>query len=397
MTTPAGPQRVAVVHDWLVDRGGAERVLEEILALFPDAVLYTLIDRMAPQDRLRLGAGRRIVTSFLQRLPRVERYFTRCLPLMPLAIQQFDLSGHDLIISSSHCVAKGVITPPDALHLSYCHSPMRYVWDMQGTYLRTEGLDRGLKTVLARAMFHRLRTWDASSSNGVDHFAANSHFVRRRIEKAYRRAACVINPPVGVPQQPRVASVPAPKRYVTVGRLMGYKNTALIVDAFRHLPDRQLVVVGDGPRMGSLRRDAPPNVEFIGAVSDERKQSELRAARAFVFAAVEDFGIAPVEALAVGTPVIAFARGGALDYLTHGENAWLFHQPTPDALAQAVRQSESAWPDDVQQRCWHSAQQLSAERFRRKFSAWVDDTWPAWHMAESACRTAKAVRKTATN
>ncbi|WP_164963542.1 glycosyltransferase [Rubrivivax sp. JA1026] len=370
----AAPRNVAVVHDWLVDRAGAERVLEEILALFPDAVLYTLIDRMPAADATRLPR-RATVTSWLQKLPGVERYFTRCLPLMPMAIQQLDLSGHDLVISSSHCVAKGVLVPPEALHLCYCHSPMRYAWDMQHEYLRTEGLDRGPKSWLARRMFHRLRAWDAYTANGVDHFAANSDFVRRRILKAYRREAAVIHPPVEV-------SPPAPGRerqgYVTVGRLMGYKNTALMVEAFRRLPDRELTVVGGGPQLEGLRRVAPANVRFTGPVCEADKQARLAAARAFVFAAVEDFGIAPVEALAAGTPVIAYARGGALDYLRHGDNAWLFAPATPEALANAIVESEAGWDSDLHQRCRISAEGFGRQRFRREFEDWVRLHWAAW-------------------
>lgn len=371
----AAPRNVAVVHDWLVDRAGAERVLEEILALFPDAVLYTLIDRMPAADATRLPR-RATVTSWLQKLPGVERYFTRCLPLMPMAIQQLDLSGHDLVISSSHCVAKGVLVPPEALHLCYCHSPMRYAWDMQHEYLRTEGLDRGPKSWLARRMFHRLRAWDAYTANGVDHFAANSDFVRRRILKAYRREAVVIHPPV------EVALPPAPggerQGYVTVGRLMGYKNTALMVEAFRRLPDRELTVIGGGPQLEGLRRVAPANVRFTGSVSEADKLARLAAARAFVFAAVEDFGIAPVEALAAGTPVIAYARGGALDYLRHGDNAWLFAPATPEALANAIVESEAGWDSDLHQRCRISAEGFGRQRFRREFEDWVRLHWAAW-------------------
>jgi glycosyltransferase involved in cell wall biosynthesis len=374
----AEPLNVAVVHDWLVDHAGAEKVLEQILALFPNAVLYTLIDRMPAAERARLPS-RRTVTSFLQRLPGVQRYFTRCLPLMPLAVQQFDLSGHDLIISSSHCVAKGVLVPPEALHLCYCHSPMRYAWDMQAEYLQKEHLDRGIRSWLARRMFFKLRLWDAYTAHGVDHFAANSHFVKQRILKTYRRQATVIHPPV----QLAVAAgaepaVRRPRHCITVGRLMGYKNVALMLDAFRLLPDWQLTVVGDGPQRAALQAQAPPNVRFAGLVPEAEKQRLLQAASVFVFAAIEDFGIAPAEALAAGIPVVALARGGALDYLRHRDNAWLFQTATAQALAQALLQSESEWPADVDQRCRNSVAGLSEARFRAEFSAWVATHWEAW-------------------
>ena len=398
MQIPNPPVNVAVVHDWLVDRGGSERVLEQILALFPAATLYTLIDFMAPEHKRRLGP-RCIKTSFLQRMPGARSHFTRYLPLMPLAIQQFDLSGHDLIISSSHCVAKGVITPPDALHLCYCHSPMRYAWDMQGEYLRTEGLDRGVKTVLARWMFHRLRQWDVGSSNGVDHFAANSRFVQQRIQKTWRRDAVVIHPPVdlaapersGAPQTPSGAEAPRrEKHYVTVGRLMGYKNAALMVEAFRLMPTRQLTVVGQGPQFDALKRSAPGNVNLAGHLDETALREQVQSATAFVFAAVEDFGIAPVEALALGTPVVAYARGGAMDYLVHGENAWLFQALTPQSLAAAIEASEPAWPADVGRRCRASAARFGGDRFGAEFKAWVQTHWSQWQLAGAAMNAAAA-------
>jgi glycosyltransferase involved in cell wall biosynthesis len=373
------PQRVAIVHEWLIDRAGAERVLEQILALFPDATLYTLIDRMPAADRARLPS-RRTVTSFLNRWPGITRYFTRTLPLMPLAMQQFDLSGHDLVISSSHAVAKGVIVPPNALHLCYCHSPMRYVWDMQGVYLAQERLDHGLKGWLARALLHRLRLWDMASHHGAEQIAANSHFVRRRIWKAWRREAEVIHPPVDLAAAGLVPAARERRHLVTVGRLMPYKNVALIIEAMRLLPDWRLTVIGDGPQRRQLQAQAPANVQFAGAVAEPDKQAWLARATAFVFAAVEDFGIAPAEALAAGTPVVALAQGGALDYLVHQHNALLFDEATPQSLAEAVRATEPLWQGDpgLAQRCRDSVAHLGEARFREAFSAWVDRHWQAW-------------------
>ncbi len=375
------PQNVAVVHDWLIEYAGAERVLEQILALYPDATLYTLIDRMPQPDRGRFPS-RRTVTSFLDRWPGITRYFTRCLPLMPFAVQQFDLSGHDLVISSSHCVAKGVIVPPDALHLCYCYSPMRYVWDMQATYLLKEGLDRGVTGWLARRLFHSLRMWDVGSNNGVDHIVGCSSFVRRRILKCWRLPATVIHPPVRTALPRPIADEPRqPRRLVTVGRLIGYKNVALMLEAMRLLPEHELMVVGTGPLGQALRRQAPANVRFTGFLDEADVVRELHRASAFLFAAVEDFGIAPVEALAQGTPVIALAHGGALDYLRHGDNAWLFDEATPQALAAAVRAATDAWPDDVAARCRAGAEAFSEKRFRQEFSDWVQGHWAAWRGA----------------
>lgn len=367
-------KRVAIVHDWLVDFAGSERVLEQICALFPRGDLYTLVDRMPPTDRARIGAAHTF-TSFLQRWPFSDRFLHAYLPLMPLAVQQFDLSAYDLVISSSHCVAKGVIVRPDALHLCYCHSPMRYAWDLQGEYLRTEGMERGVRSMLLRILLMRLRVWDAVSANGVDAFAANSTFVRQRIRRAYRRDAAVIHPPVDASV---TATHPAPEAregYVTLGRLIGYKNVELLVDAFRELPERRLTVMGDGPQLAKLRRCAPPNVMFTGAVDEDRKRRELLGARGFVFAATEDFGIAPVEALAHGLPVVAFARGGVRDYVEHGVNGWLVGERTPQAFAEGILASEHTLPDDVQERCIRAARRFASVRFRSEFAAWVAAEW----------------------
>lgn len=381
----AAPRRVAVVHEWLLDRAGSERVTEAVLARFPDATLFTLVDRMAPGDRGWL-AGRTIRTSFLQRLPGLPGSLRYAVPLMPLAIEQFDLTGFDLIVSSSHAVAKGVIVPPDALHLCYCHSPMRYAWDLQATYLESEGLDRGAKGWAARWMLHRMRMWDHRSAAGVDAFAANSSFVARRILKAYRREAEVIPPPVTMPA-PR--SVPRePDLYVTVGRLIGYKRVDLIVEAFRRMPDRRLVVAGTGPEAARLAKDAPPNVRFTGFLDDDAMHALVARARAFVFAGVEDFGIAPVEALALGTPVIAFGRGGLTDSVTGLDSpvptGVFFESQTPAALVDAVQRLEAASDRIRPAACIARARHFSRECFDERFGAWVDRHWAAWTRVRQA-------------
>lgn len=373
------PARVAVIHEWLIDFAGSERVLQAILARFPSADVFVLVDRMAQADRGWL-AGHRVHTSFLQRLPGLPGSLKYAVPLMPLAVEQFDLEGYDLVISSSHAVAKGVIVPPDALHLCYCHSPMRYAWDLQATYLRTEGLERGLRGLAARWMLHRMRIWDHRSAAGVDAFAANSAFVARRILKAWRREAVVIPPPVeaGVPNLgPR-----DPDLYVTVGRLIGYKRVALIVEAFRRMPGRRLVIVGDGPDAARLAAIAPPNVCLAGHLPTAAMQAQVAAARAFVFAAVEDFGIAPVEALALGTPVIALRRGGAAESVVGLEQARptgvFFDEQTPQAIVAAVERLEAAADRIDAQACVARAAGYSVGTFERRFGAWVDDHWARW-------------------
>lgn len=373
------PARVAVIHEWLIDFAGSERVLQAILARFPSADVFVLVDRMAQADRGWL-AGHRVHTSFLQRLPGLPGSLKYAVPLMPLAVEQFDLEGYDLVISSSHAVAKGVIVPPDALHLCYCHSPMRYAWDLQATYLRTEGLERGLRGLAARWMLHRMRIWDHRSAAGVDAFAANSAFVARRILKAWRREAVVIPPPVELPAVRPITR--EPDQYVTVGRLVGYKRVDLLVEAFRELPGRRLLVVGDGPDSARLRRQAPSNVRFAGFLPTEAMRDAVAQARAFVFAATEDFGIAPVEALALGTPVIALRRGGAAETVAGldapAPTGVFFDEPTPAAIADAVRRFEQDSGRVSAHACVQRATQFSRAVFDRRFGDWVEAQWARW-------------------
>ncbi len=302
------PSRIAVVHDWLIDFAGSERALAEILRCLPQADLFTLVDRMPRQERELLGACT-VQTSFLQNMPGVASHLGWYLPLWPIAIEQFDLTGYDLVISSSHAVAKGVLVSPDALHLSYVYSPMRYAWDMQFEYLRAENAERGLKGMLLRWALHRLRLWDHRSAAGVDYFAADSAFAARRIAKAWRREAEVIHAPVDTDFF-TPGDEARGEEYVAVSRLVGYKRVDLLVEAFRSLPGRRLVVIGEGPERAKLAAAAGPNVEFAGRLAPEALRQRLRRARAFLFAAIEDYGIAPIEAMACGTPVIALRRGG---------------------------------------------------------------------------------------
>jgi glycosyltransferase involved in cell wall biosynthesis len=374
------PARIAVVHDWLVDFAGSERVLAEILRCLPQADLYALIDHMPASERAPLD-GRRARTTFLQDMPGVATHLPWYLPLMPFAIEQLDLTGYDLVVSSSHAVAKGVIVSPDALHLSYVHSPMRYAWDQQFEYLRAENAEGGLKGLLLRGLLHRLRLWDHRSAAGVDHFAANSAFVARRIRKAWRREAEVIAPPVDVDfHVPGTAARGGD--YVAVSRLMGYKRVDLLVQAFGEMPEKRLVVVGDGPLHGRLKSLATPNVTFDGHLPAEQKRERLQRARAFLFSAVEDFGIAPVEAMACGTPVIALARGGAAETVAGLDAAEptgvLFGEQSVEAIVRAVKTFEENAHRITAAACRARAEKYSAARFRSEFTAFVTRNWAGW-------------------
>lgn len=373
------PARIAVVHDWLVDFAGAESVLAEILNCFPEADLFALVDHMPREARARLGA-RRARTTFLQSMPGTASRLRYFLPLMPLAIEQLDVTGYDLVISNSHAVAKGVIVSPDALHISYLCSPMRYAWDMQFEYLRAGGMERGVRGALMRWFLYRLRIWDHRSAAGVDRFLADSHFVARRALKAYRRHAQVIYPPVDTER-----FRPGAKRadyYLTVSRLWGYKRVDLLVEAFAAMPDRRLVVIGDGPELKRLRSRAPANVQVLGHQPDATVLEYMQTAKAFVFAAIEDFGIAPLEALACGTPVIALRRGGAAETCagldSEAPTGVFFEEQSVAAVVSAVETFEASGSHISVEACRRRAEGFAAPRFRSEFRAFVEKTYAGW-------------------
>jgi len=363
--------RVAVVHDWLVAIGGAERTLEAILECYPQAEVFTLVDFLPEAERGFL-ADRPVHTSFLQRLPFARRHYRRYLPLMPMAIESFDLSEFDLVISSSFCVAKGVLTGPDQLHVSYVHSPMRYAWDLQHQYLREHRLETGPRGFLTRKLLHDLRIWDVRTANGVDCFISNSHFIARRIWKTYRRESTVIHPPVDTEFfQPAEAA--REDYYLTASRLVPYKHTRLIIEAFAQLPERRLVVIGEGPEFARLAAIAPSNVLMLGHQPRAMLRQHMQRARAFVFAALEDFGIAPVEALACGTPVIAFGRGGVTESVSEGRSGVLFPEQTTDSLLSAIQQFERRESRFSAAEIRTSALRFGAERFKQQFLACIDE------------------------
>lgn len=371
----AAAPRVAIVHEWLDTYGGSERVLEQLLFCYPDADLFAVVDFMGDATRGFLR-GRTIRTSFIQRLPFAQRLFRQYLGLMPIAIQQFDLSGYDLIISSNHAVAKGVITGPDQVHVSYMHSPMRYAWDLQHQYLTQAGIERGLRGLYARWLFARLRAWDVSTAHQVDHFVANSRYIARRIRKAYRREATIIHPPVDVDR-----FIPGAEKedfFLLACRFVPYKRAEIVVESFVRQPGRRLVVVGDGPERKRVRAAArgASNIEFVGAVPQLELIDLMQRARAFVFAAEEDFGITLVEAQACGTPVIAYAHGGAAEIVVQGaaeqSTGVLFDTQDPDAITAAVERFESLDLGSNSSACRTNALRFSQARFRSEITAFVD-------------------------
>ncbi|MEO0534947.1 MAG: glycosyltransferase family 4 protein [Cyanobacteria bacterium P01_A01_bin.123] len=363
--------KIAITHEWFVTHAGSEKVVEQMLAVYPEADLFSLVDFLAADHRDFIHQ-KSVQTSFIQQLPFAKTHFRQYLPLMPMAVEQFDMSAYEVIISSSHAVAKGIISNPDQLHISYVHTPMRYAWDLQHQYLSQAGLTHGFKGGLTRLILHYLRLWDQLSANRVDHFVANSHYIARRIQKCYRRSAQVIYPPVDIHRfRPQSDREPF---YLSVARFVPYKRVDLIVQAFNQL-GLPLVVIGDGPMGEQIRAIARPNIKLLGKQSDAIVEDYMQRCQAFVFAAQEDFGITVVEAQAAGAPVIAFARGGATETVIEGKTGVFFIEQTVTALVDAVQRFQKTLGNFSPELSRHQAEQFSIERFRKEFETFTDQAW----------------------
>jgi glycosyltransferase involved in cell wall biosynthesis len=370
--------KYALVHEWLTPKatGGSELVVQEMLRFIP-ADLFALIDFESTNPQSYLY-GRTIGTTFLQRFPGARNGVQKYLPFLPLAIEQLDLRGYDIVLSSSHAVAKGVLTNAEQMHICYCHAPMRYAWDMTFEYLGNSRAGRGIPGIFTRYLLHRLRLWDALSADRVDHFVANSHTTARRIWRAYRREATVIYPPVDIDRFPYIAQ--KQDFYVTVSRLVGYKKIAMIVQAFNQL-GLPLVVIGSGPELAAIRQLAQPHIQVLGWQSDTVVESYMSQAKAFVYGAYEDFGIAPVEAQACGTPVIAYGSGGTLetvrDRRQHGAQATgvLFPEQTVAAIVAAVSYFE-AHADQIHPEVVRThAESFDRTLFQARYQNFVDQSY----------------------
>jgi len=376
--------KVALIHEWLVNMGGSEKCVASFNNVFPGSDLFTVV--YDPSVAAGMGLSGKVTGTFIQKLPRATRWYQRYLPLMPLAVEQLDLDDYDIILSSSHAFAKGVLTRGDQMHVCYCHTPVRYAWDLYHQYLRQWGLQRGLLSWPARSILHYLRLFDVVSANRVDHFIANSRYVARRIWRAYRREAAVIYPPVDVDLfQPGAGR---DNFFLVLSRLVPYKKVDLIVEAFAKngLP---LVVVGDGPDINKIKKLAAKNIEILGWQPSEEVSSYMSRARALIFAADEDFGIVPVEAQACGTPVIAYGKGGVLETVNPliinggkgpGEGDYIptgifFDQQTPDSLngavAEFIRQEDRFDPPALRRHALY----FGRERFEREIGHFIEDRW----------------------
>ncbi len=369
--------KIALVSDSISAYGGAERVIEQILSIYPQADLFATVD-VVPADQRGFYGGREVRTSFLQRLPRIERFYRQLLPLWPLAVEQFDVTPYDLVISSHHAVAYGVLTRPDQPHVSYVHSPMRYAWDLQHEYLREARLDRGPKSWLARRMLHKARIWDFVAAQRPDVIAANSGFVAERLRRTHRREAEVIYPPVAVEAMPPRRREGREGYYLTVGRLVPYKRAELLARAFAQMPERRLKIVGNGPDRKKLEALRAPNVELLSGVPTPEVHRLMAGAEAFMFAGVEDFGITPVEVQAAGTPVIAYGVGGLTETVLgeghENPTGLFFREQTVESVIAAVELFERERHRFTPENCAANAARFSAAHFRERFSGLVSAT-----------------------
>ena len=364
-------RRVAIVHDWFTTLGGSERVVQQMLQVFPEADLFSLIDVLPAADRRLLGS-RRVHTSFLQDAPLIGKYYRYYLPLMPMAIEGLDLRGYDLVISSCHAVSKGVRTSRDQLHISYIHTPMRYIWDMRSEYFGRSGP----VALAARLALAPLRTWDQRAAQRPHRLIANSKFVAGRIRSFYDREAQVIYPPVDTRFFQHAGA--RENFYLTVSRLAPYKHVDMIARAFQAMPERRLVIIGDGEKAAKLRAVRAPNIEWLGHQTDEIVRSHMQRCRAFVFAAREDFGIAALEAQACGAPVIAFGEGGVAEAVrgldTPRPTGVFFSEQSVAGVQAGVLEFERNENRITAAACRENAEGFQADRFRRELAAFVEAT-----------------------
>ncbi len=326
--------KTAIVHEWFVSYAGSERVVESFTNIWPDADVFSLVDFLNAADRNIILNGKQAHTSFIQKLPFARKKHRNYLPLFPKAIEKLDLSGYDIIVSSSHAVAKGIKKNVNQLHITYCHSPMRYIWDQADQYLG------GAKGLIAKIFIKYLRNWDLRSAGNVDYFIANSYHIAEKIKRIYNRESKVIYPPVDIDKFG--VSEHKEAYYLTASRLVPYKRNDLIVEAFNAMPDKKLVVIGKGPELKKIKSIAKENIQVMGYQSSEVLKDYMQKAKAFVFAAEEDFGIIVVEAMSCGTPVIAWNNGGTAETVIDGKTGIHFSEQTKESIITAINKFETS-------------------------------------------------------
>jgi glycosyltransferase involved in cell wall biosynthesis len=362
--------RTAIVHEWFADYAGSERVVESFTNIWPDADVYTLVNLLNEEENKIVLKSKPAKTSFIQKLPFAKTKHRWYLPLFPFAIERFDFSEYDLIISSSHAVTKGLIKRPDQLHISYCHSPMRYAWDNAELYLNQANISKGLKGFAARSIINYLRKWDLKTAIRPNYLIANSKFIAEKIKRIYNRDSDVIYPPVDVDKFESVEE--KDNFYLTASRMVPYKRVDLIVDAFSMMNDKKLLVVGDGPELNNIKRIASPNVEILGYKSGEEFKTLLQKAKAFVFAAEEDFGITVVEAMACGTPVIAFNKGGTAETVIDEQTGILFDSQTAESIKNAILKFEYLKNTFKPQQISQYTKKFSRDIFEKNIKEYVE-------------------------
>jgi glycosyltransferase involved in cell wall biosynthesis len=358
--------KIAIVHDWLVTNAGAEKVLKNILEIYSDADIFSLVDFLDNRDREEVLNGKFAKTTFIQKLPFAKTHFRNYLPLFPKAIESFELSDYDLIISSSWAVAKGVKKSANQIHICYSHTPIRYAWDLYSEY--TSNLKQP-KKILVQQTLKYIRRWDIESLDRVDYFIANSNFVSQRIKRIYNRKSTVIYPPVDIDK----FTLQADKEnfYLTASRLVPYKKTKLIVEAFNDMPNRRLVVIGSGEEYEEIKKIAKSNIQLLGYQSDDVLTDMMQRAKAFIYTAIEDFGIVPIEAMACGTPVIALNRGGTAETVIDGVNGVHFKKQTKVDIIDGVERFE-ALPFDAE-KISQNAKSFATYRFKKEIKEFIDN------------------------
>ena len=362
--------KVAIIHEWLVTVGGSDKVCKAILDIFPNADIYTLVAKKEICEELGIP-WEKVHTSFIQNMPFSKSHHRTYLPLFPLAIEQFDLRGYDVIISSSHCVAKGILKKENQLHICYCHSPIRYAWDMYNEYLEGSGLQKGIKGWLVRYLLHRVRKWDLLSSFRVNYFISNSDYVGKRIKETYRRHSTTIHPNIDISHFELCEK--KHDYYLASSRLVSYKKIDIVIEAFNQMPDKKLIVIGGGPDLQAYRKLAKSNINVMGYQPFDVLKEKMQHAKAFVFAADEDFGMIPIEAESCGTPVIAYGHGGSLETVCEGKTGLFFKEQTVESIIDAVTRFESMdeqpfLPSD----CRKWAEGFSEERFKKEIKEFVE-------------------------
>ncbi|MCB4798330.1 glycosyltransferase [Neotamlana laminarinivorans] len=374
----------ALIHDWYTQYGGAERCIESFTNIWSDFDHFTLVDTLTDEQRKVVLKGKKTKTSFIEKLPFGKKKYRSLLPLFPLAIEQFDLSEYELIISSSSSIAKGVLTKPSQLHISYVHSPIRYAWDLYFEYLKESGLNKGIKGFLARYFLYKIRIWDLSTLNRPDFYIANSKYVAARIKKIYDKDSLVIYPPVDV--EAYSISNEVKDYYITYSRMVPYKKIDLIVKTFAKT-DKKLIVIGGGPDFNKIKKLKTPNILMLGHLSNQEKNTFLKHAKAFIFAAEEDFGISPVEAQASGVPVIAFAKGGATetvngvfvnDNIENNSTGVYFKEQSEGSILEAVDFFEKNEVIFNRVKIKESVEKFSVKRFEKEFKETVETLYSNW-------------------